>query len=114
MMLGADTLGALPGVRHGFFTRAGGVSEGPFASLNCGFGSGDEAARVIENRDRAMALLELSAETLKRNATAKQGADIDAALHRLVDPGAMGTLFQALAIAHPDAPAPAGFEQLAR
>ena len=64
MMLGADTLGALPGVRHGFFTRAGGVSEGPFASLNCGFGSGDEAARVAENRNLAMARLALSAEAL--------------------------------------------------
>ncbi len=64
MMLGADTLDALPGVRHGFFTRAGGVSEGPFASLNCGFGSGDEAARVAENRNLAMARLALSAEAL--------------------------------------------------
>jgi hypothetical protein len=33
-------------IRHGFFTREGGVSSGVFASLNCGFGSGDEAANV--------------------------------------------------------------------
>ena len=64
MMLGAEPLSALPGVRHGFFTRAGGVSEGPFAALNCGFGSGDEAARVAENRGRAMARLKLSAGSL--------------------------------------------------
>ncbi len=57
--------------------------------------------------------IEPRAEELKRSATEEQHADIDAALHRLVDPGAMGTLFQALAIAHPEAPAPAGFEQLA-
>ena len=40
----------LPGIRHGFFTREGGVSEGSFASLNCGFGSGDDTGRVRENR----------------------------------------------------------------
>jgi len=42
----------LPGIRHGFFTREGGVSEGSFVSLNCGFGSGDDAGRVGENRAR--------------------------------------------------------------
>lgn len=41
-----------PRIRHGFFTREGGVSEGPFASLNCGFGSGDDAERVAANRAR--------------------------------------------------------------
>jgi YfiH family protein len=46
---------ASPAVRHGFFTRAGGVSEGPFASLNCGFGSGDDLEKVAENRRRAVA-----------------------------------------------------------
>ena len=34
-------LAELPGVRHAFFTRQGGVSEGVFASLNTGRGSGD-------------------------------------------------------------------------
>ncbi|WP_159730913.1 polyphenol oxidase family protein [Methylosinus sp. Ce-a6] len=43
---------ALPGVRHAFFTRAGGVSEGVYASLNGGVGSSDESARVAENRAR--------------------------------------------------------------
>ena len=37
-MITHDLLGA-PGIRHGFFTRDGGVSDGLFASLNCGFGS---------------------------------------------------------------------------
>lgn len=41
------------GQRHGFFTRAGGVSDGLYASLNCGLGSRDRTARVIENRRRA-------------------------------------------------------------
>jgi YfiH family protein len=52
------------GVRHGFFTREGGVSDGIFASLNCGFGSNDDAAKVRENRRRAMAALGLAADRL--------------------------------------------------
>ena len=40
------------GVRHGFFTRQGGVSTGIYASLNVGFGSGDAEAAVRENRTR--------------------------------------------------------------
>jgi polyphenol oxidase len=54
----------LPGIRHGFFTRHGGVSEGIYASLNCGFGSSDEAAKVAENRARAMAALGLAGDRL--------------------------------------------------
>jgi YfiH family protein len=50
----ADSLAA-SAVRHGFFTRAGGVSTGDFASLNCGFGSGDDPEHVAENRRRAVA-----------------------------------------------------------
>ena len=40
------------GIRHGFFTRRGGVSQGIYASLNCSFGSRDAAAHVAENRER--------------------------------------------------------------
>lgn len=40
------------GVRHGFFGRGGGVSGGVYQSLNCGLGSGDDAACVRENRAR--------------------------------------------------------------
>ena len=40
----------VPGVAHGFFTRAGGHSTGIFASLNCGLGSGDDADLVKKNR----------------------------------------------------------------
>lgn len=49
-MLTAKNLATLPNIRHGFFTRTSGVSEGVFASLNCGYGSGDDQARVKENR----------------------------------------------------------------
>ena len=52
----------LPGVRHAFFTRQGGVSEGIYAGLNVGQGSGDVAERVAENRRIAAA--HLGAETL--------------------------------------------------
>ena len=48
----ADNLAALPGIRHGFFTRAGGVSEGLYGSLNCGLGSRDAPDKVRENRAR--------------------------------------------------------------
>ncbi len=52
------------GVRHGFFTRLGGVSEGLFASLNCGFGSGNSPDRVARNRAIAMDCLGLPADRL--------------------------------------------------
>ena len=41
------------GVRHAFFTRRGGVSEGIYASLNVGRGSRDRPDHVAENRTRA-------------------------------------------------------------
>src|SRR5580704_15618916 len=46
---------ALTGIRHGFFTRAGGVSGGLYASLNGGIGSRDAAENVAENRARMAA-----------------------------------------------------------
>ena len=51
-------------VCHGFFTRCGGVSEGLFGSLNCGFGSGDSPQKVARNREIALDRLGLSAERL--------------------------------------------------
>jgi YfiH family protein len=56
-MLTAGNLARLARIRHGYFTRAGGVSEGEFASLNCGFSSGDDARRVETNRARALGRL---------------------------------------------------------
>jgi len=52
MMLQAKNLSALPGIRHAFFSREGGVSEGLYASLNAGVGSNDDPAKVAENRAR--------------------------------------------------------------
>jgi polyphenol oxidase len=52
MTLESMLLSAVPGLRHAFFTREGGVSDGIYASLNGGLGSKDDAARVAENRRR--------------------------------------------------------------
>lgn len=52
MPLQAPSLADVPGLAHGFFTREGGVSEGIYASLNCGPGSRDMSSHVIENRHR--------------------------------------------------------------
>lgn len=60
--LTAKFLSGLPGIRHGFFTREGGVSTGIYAGLNCGLGSNDDPARVLENRRRAAAHLNARAE----------------------------------------------------
>jgi hypothetical protein len=61
----SDTrLSALFGIRHGFFTREGGVSSGIYAGLNCGVGSKDDQTLVLENRRRAMEALGLQADRL--------------------------------------------------
>ena len=54
----------LPRIAHGFFGRQGGVSDGIYASLNCGPGSGDDRVKVIENRRRAMQALGADARLL--------------------------------------------------
>ena len=56
-MLQAASLSALAGIRHAFFIRDGGVSDGVYASLNAGIGSDDLPARVVENRSRMAAAL---------------------------------------------------------
>lgn len=48
----APCLSRLSAIRHGFFTRNGGVSQGIYASLNCGLGSDDDVDAVLENRTR--------------------------------------------------------------
>ncbi len=62
-MITLDSLD-LPGIRHGFMTREGGVSEGIYASLNCGLGSDDDLERVRENRRRVLSLAGIPAKTL--------------------------------------------------
>jgi YfiH family protein len=53
-MITLDSLKGLNGIRHGFLTRQGGVSDGLYASLNCGLGSKDDQDAVVENRARAL------------------------------------------------------------
>ena len=57
-------LANLPGVRHGFFTRQGGVSSGVYESLNVGVGSRDDPDAVQENRGLAAAAFGAKPEQL--------------------------------------------------
>lgn len=64
----SSLLAALPGIRHGFFTRRGGVSNGIYAELNCGPGSADDPAAVAENRAR------VAQHLLRRTAGSPEGS----------------------------------------
>jgi YfiH family protein len=64
MLLCHPVFDQVPRLRHAFFTREGGVSEGLFGSLNCGLRSGDDPRKVAENRARAAAALGLAADRL--------------------------------------------------
>ncbi|HKU57486.1 MAG TPA: peptidoglycan editing factor PgeF [Gaiellaceae bacterium] len=55
------------GYEVAFTTRFGGVSEGPFASLNLGRKSGDDVARADENRRIACAAIGADVERLALN-----------------------------------------------
>jgi YfiH family protein len=63
-MLESALIGSTDGVRHGFFTRQGGVSSGIYASLNCGLGSDDDPANVTPNRARCAERLGVPASGL--------------------------------------------------
>jgi YfiH family protein len=54
---------ALP-APHAFFTRQGGVSTGPYASLNCSFSGADDPENIRENRARVAAHLAVPPENL--------------------------------------------------
>ncbi len=51
-MLTSTAFNRMDGIRHGFFTREGGHSDGIYASLNCGPGSSDDSGKVAQNRAR--------------------------------------------------------------
>ncbi len=76
-VLEAPELARLDGVRHGFFTREGGVSDGIYSSLNCGYGSNDDRAKVAANRAAAAAAIDARPEAL---VTAYQVHGIDVAV----------------------------------
>lgn len=52
------------GIRHGFFTREGGVSKGIYRGLNVGLGSQDDRQSVLENRRRVTSWFGLPVEKL--------------------------------------------------
>jgi hypothetical protein len=52
MTFGSSLLAAIPGLRHAYFSREGGVSGGIYEGLNGGLGSNDDPALVAENRRR--------------------------------------------------------------
>jgi YfiH family protein len=55
--------GALP-ARHGFFTRNGGVSTGPYASLNCSLSGADARENVLANRAMVAGAMGVAPENL--------------------------------------------------
>lgn len=88
----------LPGIRHAFFSRRGGVSQGIYASLNIGIGSADDRAAVLENRARAAAHLGLGPERL---ATPYQIHSAEAAIVSEPWPTGRGPRLDALATDKP-------------
>ena len=52
MMIQAPNLARLAGIKHGFFGRRGGVSEGVFTSLNASLRNADDIANARINRER--------------------------------------------------------------
>jgi purine-nucleoside/S-methyl-5'-thioadenosine phosphorylase / adenosine deaminase len=63
-MLQASSLATLDRIRHAFFTRSGGVSQGVYASLNGGVGSNDAPDKVAENRARMATTLGVNPDRL--------------------------------------------------
>jgi len=63
-MIEAQALSQIPGIRHGFFGNTGGVSQGIYASLNCGMGSDDNKEHVLSNRSHVAAHLGLAPKRL--------------------------------------------------
>ncbi len=64
MKLESPLLAAVPGLRHAFFSRHGGVSNGLYAALNGGIGSNDDPANVAENRRRMAEQIGVTPERL--------------------------------------------------
>jgi hypothetical protein len=63
-MIETQTLSRIPEVRHGFFTRRGGCSQGLYATLNCSYGSGDDPETVTRNRAHVATVLGLAGDRL--------------------------------------------------
>ena len=81
-----------------FSTREGGVSEGPYASLNLGRMSGDDVERVDENRRRLCAEIDADPSQLALN------RQVHSALVHRARPGARGRPGDGLWTDEPDVP----------
>jgi len=64
LSLKADNLSKFASLRHGFYTRQGGVSPAPYASLNCSEASFDAPENIEENRRRIAESLEIEPDRL--------------------------------------------------
>lgn len=64
MFVESEALSAVKSLKHGFFTREGGVSSADYATLNCGLGSDDEAVNITANRARVAGQLDVAPEAL--------------------------------------------------
>ena len=51
-----EQLANIPSLIHGVFLKKGGESEGPFASLNFGGGTGDDPEKIARNREKVRSL----------------------------------------------------------
>lgn len=60
----SQVLAALPGIRHAFLGRRGGVSTGDLASLNVSAATGDNPQRVAENRALAVTTVGFAPDSL--------------------------------------------------
>ena len=81
-----------------FSTRAGGVSEGPYDSLNLGRMTGDDVERVDENRRRLCAEVRTTPDRLALN------RQIHSTLVHRAEPGARGEPGDGLWTEEPDLP----------
>jgi polyphenol oxidase len=97
-MLQAANLADLDRIRHGFFTRAGGVSRGEFESLNCGYSSGDDVALVERNRALALERMGAAPGSL---CTVRQVHGVAVVVARAAEPGRPGRRADALVTDRP-------------
>jgi polyphenol oxidase len=87
-----------PGYVVGFTTRVGGVSQGPYASLNLGRGTGDDVDLVDENRRRVCAELGADPELLAAN------RQVHSAIVNRAEPGQLGEPGDGVWTAEPGVP----------
>lgn len=84
----ADCLRALPALRHGFFGRRGGISQGAWASLNCSFAQGDDDDAVRANLESVRTAIGAEAIATSRQVHATGVVEVTGAFARDARPSA--------------------------